>query len=342
MKKVVLLLTAVSFVFTSMADRPEFQQAMGKALAGYADCKTIEDYQGLANKFERIANAEKTEWLPLYYHAHCYIIMSFMEQSGMAKKDEYIDVAEISVNKIIEMVPDESEVYVLQSFMLTARLVVDPMTRGQQYSILSGKAVGTAITLNPDNPRAKLISIQNEMGTAQFFGSDVSKYCVQAKKLLENWDDFKPASSIHPNWGKDQVEEIVNSCKEMSVPATDTATAQDRLFTLELEITALRSDKGKVAIQLLNESEAVVKELYAEISGGECIVNFDSLSPGQYALSYFHDENDNGEMDTGLFGIPKEGYGFSNNARGKYGPPEFQEWLFVLDKDLKMELITIN
>ncbi|MCK4630238.1 MAG: hypothetical protein KAT40_02285 [Bacteroidales bacterium] len=213
MKKVVLLLAAVSFVFTSMADGPEFQQAMGKSLAGYADCKTIEDYQDLANKFERIANAEKAEWLPLYYHAHCYIIMSFIEQSDMAKKDEYLDVAEISVNKMIGIVPDESEVYALQAFMLIARLVVDPMTRGQQYSILSGNAVGTAIALNPDNPRAKYLNISNEMGTAQFFGSDVSKYYIQAKELLENWDDFKPASPIHPNWGKDQVEGIVESCK---------------------------------------------------------------------------------------------------------------------------------
>ena len=213
MKKVVLLLTAVSFVFASMAGGPEFQQAMGKTLAGFANCKTIEDFQDLANKFDRIANAEEAEWLPLYYHAHCYIIMSFMEQSDMAIKDEYLDVAEISVNKMIGMVPGESEVYVLQSFMLTARLVVDPMTRGQQYSMLSGKAVGTALGLNPDNPRARLISIQNEMGSAQFFGSDVSKYCIQAKELLENWDEFKPVSPIHPNWGKDQVEGIVKSCK---------------------------------------------------------------------------------------------------------------------------------
>ncbi len=213
MKKVVLLLTAVFFVFTSLAGGPDFQQAMGKTLAGYTDCRTIEDFQGLANKFDRIASAETSEWLPLYYHAHCYIIMSFMEQSDMAKKDEYLDVAEISMNKMIEMVPDESEVYALQSFMLTARLVVDPMTRGQQYSILSGKAVGTALGLSPDNPRAKLISIQNEMGSAQFFGSDISKYCIQAEELLENWDEFKPISPIHPNWGKDQVEGIVKSCK---------------------------------------------------------------------------------------------------------------------------------
>lgn len=340
MKKVVLLLTAVFFVFTSMADGPEFQQAMGKTLAGYADCKTIEDFQGLANKFKRIANAEKAEWLPLYYHAHCYIIISFMEQSDMAKKDEYLDVAEISMNKMIGMVPDESEIYALQAFMLTARLVVDPMTRGQEYSILSRQATGTSLDLNPGNPRAKYLNLSNEIGMAQFFGSDVSEYYVQAKKLLENWDDFKPVSPIHPNWGKDQVEEIVNSCKGVSV--SDTVTVQNQFCKLDIEITNIKSDEGKVAIQLLNESEAVVKELYAEISGGECIVTFDSLSPGHYALQYYHDENDNGEMDTGLFGIPKEGYGFSNNARGNYGPPEFREWLFMLDKDLKMELITIN
>jgi len=214
MKKVFLLLTAVSIiVFTSMAMGPEFQKVMGETLAGYSECKTVEDYQDLANKFERIANVEKGEWLPLYYHAHCHIIMSFMEQSGMVKKDEYLDVAEVSVNRILEMVPDESEIYALQAFMLTARLVVDPMTRGQEYSILSGQAAGAALGLNPDNPRAKYLNISNEMGAAQFFGSDVSKYCTQAKELLKNWDDFKSASPIHPNWGKDQVKEIVDSCK---------------------------------------------------------------------------------------------------------------------------------
>ena len=119
-------------------------------------------------------------------------------------------------------------------------------------------------------------------------------------------------------------------------------SAQNRLFTLELEITALRSDEGKVSIQLFDENHVVVKQLHTNISEGKSIVSVDSLSPGQYAIRYYHDEDDNGEMDTGLFGIPKEGYGFSNNARGKFGPPEFTEWLFVLEKDLIMELVTIN
>ena len=212
MKKVVLLLTAVSLVFTSMAGGHDFQQVMGKTLAGYADCKTIEDYHGLASKFERIANAEKDEWLPMYYHAHCYIIMSFMEESDAVKKDEYLDVAETSVDKIMTMKPEESEVFALKAFMLTARLVVDPQTRGQEYSFLSGNAVGTALSLNPENPRANYINISNEIGAARFFGNDISQFCDQAKELLEKWDDYKPTSTIHPNWGKNLVRDIVESC----------------------------------------------------------------------------------------------------------------------------------
>ena len=48
------------------------------------------------------------------------------------------------------------------------------------------------------------------------------------------------------------------------------------------------------------------------------------LAPGRYALSAFHDENDNGELDTNLMGIPSEGYGFGNDASAAFGPPSFE------------------
>lgn len=48
------------------------------------------------------------------------------------------------------------------------------------------------------------------------------------------------------------------------------------------------------------------------------------LSPGQYAVNGFHDENDNGELDTNLFGIPSEGYGFANDPDATFGPPSFE------------------
>jgi hypothetical protein len=212
MKKIILSIAVVLISLVSMAQKPEFYKAMGETLPQYGECKGVADFQALGNKFEMIANVERSEWLPLYYHAHCYILMSFMEQDA-AKKDSYLDVAEKSVTKLIEMVPAEAEVFVLQAFYFTGRLVVNPMERGQEYSGLSGQAIGKALALDATNPRAKMLKIQMDMGSAQFFGTDPKSFCPQAKELLDKWDEFKPKSPVHPNWGKDQVAGIVKGCE---------------------------------------------------------------------------------------------------------------------------------
>lgn len=213
MKKITLILAVIFVGFVSMAQKPEYYQAMGESLGQYATCKNVADFQALGNKFEMIANVEKSEWLPLYYHAQCYILMSFIEQGDAAKKDSYLDVAEKSVNKLIEMAPAEAEVFVLQAFYLTGRLVVNPMERGQEYGGLVGQATGKALALEANNPRAKLMKLQMDMGSAPYMGLDPKSFCPQAKELLASWDNFKPKSPIHPNWGKEQIEGIVKGCE---------------------------------------------------------------------------------------------------------------------------------
>jgi hypothetical protein len=213
MKKTILTTAVILLALISQAGNPEFMKAMGETLGQYQSCRSVDDFKSLANKFERISNAEKGEWLPLYYHAHCYIIMSFMEPADAKKKDEYLDVAEKSIEKILVMAPEEAEVFALQGFLYTGRLVINPMERGQKYSMLSGQALGRALTMEPGNPRASVLKLQNEMGTAQFYGNDPAQYCSQAYELLARWDNYKPKSPIYPAWGKDQVEEIVKRCK---------------------------------------------------------------------------------------------------------------------------------
>nr|NJM03369.1 DUF2141 domain-containing protein [Desulfobacula sp.] len=56
-----------------------------------------------------------------------------------------------------------------------------------------------------------------------------------------------------------------------------------------------------------------------------------TLPCGEYAVKVFHDENGNGELDKRVFGIPAEAYGFSNDARGTMGPPEYEKTAFQLD-----------
>ncbi len=59
------------------------------------------------------------------------------------------------------------------------------------------------------------------------------------------------------------------------------------------------------------------------VSGNSMTVVFKGVQPGDYAISVFHDENNNETLDTNLFGLPKEGFAFGNNAMGMFGPPSF-------------------
>jgi len=214
MKKTILLSSAILFAVFLMAAGPKYYQKMGETLPKFGECKSIEDFQNLANQFNQIGNVEKEEWLPLYYEAQCYVIMSFRENESPAKKDEYLDVAEVAINKMLVLAPNESEAYSLQAFYYTGRLVVNPQERGQKFGMLSGQAVGRALGIEPENPRAQLMQLQNELGTARFFGSDTKPFLAKAKLLLENWDNYKLKSTLHPQWGKDQVEGIVKSLQE--------------------------------------------------------------------------------------------------------------------------------
>jgi uncharacterized protein (DUF2141 family) len=65
----------------------------------------------------------------------------------------------------------------------------------------------------------------------------------------------------------------------------------------------------------------------------EITVVLENVAPGEYAVSIFHDENDNGKLDRGTYGIPVEKTGSSNNAKGTYGPPTFDDCKFTVEED---------
>lgn len=214
MKKAVLFLVSVCISLSTMGADEKYYQKMGETLAGFNACNSIESYQGLANQFRTIANVETKEWLPLYYEAQCYILMSFMDNSGATNKDAWLDQAESSIKKMLELAPQESEVYALKSFYHTGRLVVNPPQRAQTTAPTIDAAINKSLSLDPNNPRAKYMRLSNEIGTANFFGNDTTPFCQDAKELLEKWDTYELKSPIHPSWGKAQVEEIVKGCGE--------------------------------------------------------------------------------------------------------------------------------
>jgi uncharacterized protein (DUF2141 family) len=89
--------------------------------------------------------------------------------------------------------------------------------------------------------------------------------------------------------------------------------------------------KASAKVGLLNDRARLVGISMRAIGGMQSVI-FTNLEPGPYAIIVIHDENDNGKLDTNFFGVPTEGYGFSNNAEGFLGPPSFKEVAVTLDQ----------
>jgi Uncharacterized protein conserved in bacteria len=109
-------------------------------------------------------------------------------------------------------------------------------------------------------------------------------------------------------------------------------------FKLNIEVTEIRNNKGNIMLQLFDSTQKVIKEEMSPINDNKCLISIENLKAGFYAVRYYHDENLNGKMETNLVGKPTEGYGFSNNVIGKFGPPPFEKWLFKIEEDKKIVL----
>ena len=104
---------------------------------------------------------------------------------------------------------------------------------------------------------------------------------------------------------------------------------------IHVEVVQLRNANGQVSCSLYSSGDGFPKEarqavahVVAPASQQKAVCEFPGIAPGRYAVSVYHDENSNGKLDTNFLGIPREGVGASNNARGHMGPPKFDAAAF--------------
>ena len=113
-------------------------------------------------------------------------------------------------------------------------------------------------------------------------------------------------------------------------------------ISLEMEITNLQSNNGPVYIRILDQSEHPVIVGTSSVVNYSTKISFDSISPGKYAIQFFHDENENQKMDFNLIGIPKEKFGSSNDVKPVLGPPKFEKMLFEIYDNKKIVMKPVN
>ncbi len=133
-------------------------------------------------------------------------------------------------------------------------------------------------------------------------------------------------------------------CMTLVTPLVSTVQAKVQTSRLLIHITGFESSEGVAKVGIVNskkgyEDDVLFKGFNFTIVDNKVEQTIE-LPYGEYAIKVYHDENSNDELDTMLFGIPSEDYGFSNNARGSMGPPEYEQVVFKLDSAQKK--ITIN
>ena len=124
-------------------------------------------------------------------------------------------------------------------------------------------------------------------------------------------------------------------------------TMPSNAANLTVTVEQVRNSKGEIRLSIFNVpsqfpqgDELDSKDVPAQL--GFVTVQFYNLVLGAYAIAIHHDENSDGEMNTNFIGLPKEGYGFSNNAKVNFAAPAFEAAAFNLDvgdKSIRLRMV---
>lgn len=213
MKKLILIVLVSFLVTGTFAQSEKYMASMKSNIAAIdSSFKNPANLLDLANKFERIATAEKNQWLAYYYAALCQVNYTYMEKDK-TKIDAIADKATELINKADALQPNNSEISCIKSMIASSHMMVDPMTRFMEYGPESQSHIDAAMQQDPANPRPEYLKGQGLKYTPEQFGGG----CATAKPILqaslEKYNKFVPGSDIHPNWGKQRVEMLIGECK---------------------------------------------------------------------------------------------------------------------------------
>jgi uncharacterized protein (DUF2141 family) len=114
-----------------------------------------------------------------------------------------------------------------------------------------------------------------------------------------------------------------------------TAASAQSQARLSVSVEGVRNDSGSVRCGLYSSANGFrepgreMRGAVAPIKDGHATCVFSGVPAGTYAVAVFHAEHNETQMETGLFGKPKQGYGFSNNPSSMFGPPSFERGVHV-------------
>lgn len=202
------IITLALTIFTlTLTAQDQYSKGMQKAFELWGQNKNTE----ATALFERIAQAEKDNWLPSYYAANVLITSSFQSKDKVAIND-MLEKAKKHIATAYKISPDNSEITTLEGLLYTGYVAMDPGTYGMKYS---GKIMDLhqkAVLQNNKNPRAHANLIGYEIGSAKFFNQDLSTFCKRLQEVIPMFENDNRDVPFAPSYGVDRVKSSMKEC----------------------------------------------------------------------------------------------------------------------------------
>ncbi len=207
MKIIVTILSL--FVATTINAQTSYEKGMTKAFELWEN-KTPDE---AINLFERIARAEKENWLPFYYAAQVHVVTTF----GIKDAEEIesrLKKAQDFINEAKTFSKNNAEILIMEAMLNTAYVVYNPSVYGMTHSAKVEELYQKAKVLDPENPRAMLYHAEWKIGGAKYWGKDPKAFCSEIEKAILYFEkESNNDIPFYPKWGMNQIERVQQNCK---------------------------------------------------------------------------------------------------------------------------------
>lgn len=208
MKNLTLMIAFLFITLTGFAQADKYTLAMQKGIATIDSAKTAEHYTNAANYFERIASAEQKQWMPQYYAAFANFNSALLGNQNGETKDLIYDKAIAFADNANALMPNNSEICALKSYIIFMKMSVSPQARAITMIPQSAALAEKAIALNAENPRAYFVKAQQIFYTPEAFGGGKAKAKPVLLIAAEKFEKFK-AIGLAPDWGKRRCQSLI-------------------------------------------------------------------------------------------------------------------------------------
>ncbi len=204
-----LLFFALIIGLAAQAQSDKYTAAMQKNIVLLDSARTVDQLQSLAGTFDRIGDAEKTQWLPYYYAALAQTFIGWRPE--IKDKDANAQKINAYLTKA-EAIEKNAETYAVENMAATQQMLVDPQSRWATNGKDASDALQKGLSADPNNPRLYYLQGMSLFNTPPQFGGGKDKAKPVFEKSVALFKSAQP-KPLYPDWGQKQAEAMLAQCQ---------------------------------------------------------------------------------------------------------------------------------